>query len=133
MTLKKIEAVPPELSSQLISGEEVFYFSYITFVGGCGSSKPRQEYWIAITNDRVLYKTKVKENNRMIGKDGIIPLDEISFMEVTEESTGGCSSKKFIGLTISSSGGVVIIPIPTKEKAIEIRKVYSEIRKKFHS
>lgn len=129
MNLVKLDSVPANVTSQLTEGEEVYYFSYITFEGGCGSSSPRAEHWIAITNDRVLYKTNINENNKMVTRDGIIPIRKISFMEVTEVTQSGCSSKKGYALRISSSGGVIAIPIPTKQKALEIRKVYSEISK----
>lgn len=131
MNLQNIENLPEQVYSQLLTDEEVYYFSFIAFEGGCGSNKTRTDHWIAITNDRVLYKTKVRENNKLLIKDGIIPLKKISFVEVSEFNQGGCSSKQAYALRISSSGGVIDIPIPTKEKALEIRKVYSEISKEF--
>jgi len=129
MTLTPIkEGLPSELTSQLMSQESVYYFSFIAFEGGCGSSKSRQNYWISVTNKRVLYKTKVVENNTIVEKDGILPLEKISFVEVSEgKKTAGCSSVVMYELRISTSGGTVIIPVPTKEKGFEVRKVYSEI------
>lgn len=131
MTVAIYEGLPDEVSSQLMSKEEVYYFSYISYKGGCGSSGARQNYWIALTNKRVLYKAKILEEKlKYVEKDGILPLDKISFVEVSEvkDTKGcGCSSAKVFQLRISSSGGTVIIPIPTKEKGYEIRKVYSEI------
>jgi hypothetical protein len=129
MSLREItEGLPEELTSQLRLDEKVYYFSYISFKGGCLSSKSRQEYWISVTNKRVIYKTRIKEDNKFIEKDGILPFEEISFIEVTEfEEKSGCSSAKAFQLRISTSGGTAIIPIPTKEKGYEIRKVYSDI------
>jgi len=123
------EGIPDELSMQLMSNEVVYYFSYIAFKGGCGNSGSRENYWIALSDKRVIYKTRVIEDkNNFVEKDGIIPLEKISFIEVTEGQTAqGCSSAKVFHLKISSSGGTVIIPIPTKEKGYEIRKVYTEI------
>jgi hypothetical protein len=129
MSIQRItEGLPNELTMQLLPQEEVYYFSYISFDGGCFSSSSRNNYWIALTNKRVLYKTKVMEtNNIFTEKDGILPLDKVSFIEVTEQTNKGCSPTKSYQLRISSSGGTSIIPIPTKEKGYEIRKVYSEI------
>lgn len=126
------EGLPSEVTSQLMSQEEVYYFSYISLKGGCGNSGSRQNYWITLTNKRVLYKTNIFEeiNKRYVEKDGILPLDKISFVEVSEEQAKqgcGCSTAKVFHLRISSSGGTINIPIPTKEKGYEIRKVYSEI------
>jgi len=130
MTLNTItQGLPSDLSMQLLPNEVVYYFSYIAFNGGCGNSGSRENYWIALTNKRVIYKTKVMEDNKnFVEKDGILPLEKISFIEVTEgQSAGGCSSAKIFQLRISSSGGTIVIPIPTKEKGYEIRKVYSQI------
>lgn len=121
--------LPGDLTSQLMPNEVVYYFSFIAFKGGCGNSGARGNYWIAVTNKRVLYKTKVMEGKKnFIERDGILPLDKISFIEVTEgQSAGGCSTAKMFELRISSSGGTVVIPIPTKEKGYEIRKIYTQI------
>lgn len=71
----------------------------------------------------------MEDNKNFVEKDGILPLEKISFIEVTEGQSGGCgcSTAKVFQLRISSSGGTVVIPIPTKEKGHEIRKVYSQI------
>ncbi|RXZ80981.1 hypothetical protein EBB07_16205 [Paenibacillaceae bacterium] len=123
------QGLPDDLSMQLLPNEVIYYFSYIAFQGGCGSSSSRQNYWIALSNKRVIYKTKVMEGSKnYVEKDGILPLDKISFIEVTEgQASEGCASSKIFQLRISSSGGTVIIPIPTKEKGYEIRKLYSQI------
>lgn len=133
MSLSPItEGLPDELRMQLLTEEQVYYFSYIAFKGGCLSSSSRSNYWISLSNKRILYKAKVSENNnqKLVEKDGIIPLDKISFMEVSEESTKsgcGCSNVKAFHLKIGSSGNTVVIPLPTKDKGYEVRKVYSEI------
>jgi len=126
------EGLPEELKEHLMDKEKVHYFSYITYKGGCLRSSSREDYWIALTNKRVIYKAKVSEIEhnitKVVEKDGIIPLDKISFVEVTDVSEKqGCSSAQAYELRISSSGGTVRIPIPTKEKGLEIRKIYSEI------
>jgi len=123
------EGLPEDLTSQLLPNEKVYYFSYISFKGGCGSSSSRQDYWISITNRRVIYKTKIQEEtNKIVTRDGILPLEKVSFVEVTDiEEKGGCSTTKSFALVISTSGGAVRIPIPTKEKGYEIRRTYTQI------
>ena len=129
------ESFPDGLKDQLLGNEKVSYFSYISYKGGCLSSSSRDEYWIALTNKRVLYKAKVKEEdtNTFIEKDGVLPLDKISFIEVTDVKKSGCGSSQVYELRISSSGGTVRIPLPTKEKGYEIRKKYSEVVEKIEN
>lgn len=112
--------------------EKVYYFSFIAFRGGCGSSGQKENYWLALTDKRVIYKTKVAELKgkleNLIEKDGDLPFGKISFLEVSEaKEAKGCSSQQVFHLRLSTSGGTVIIPIPTKEKGYEIRKIYTEL------
>ncbi|PWK04987.1 hypothetical protein [Tumebacillus permanentifrigoris] len=86
-----VEGLPNDLRAQLMSQEVVYYFSYIAFKGGCGSSGSRSNYWIALTDKRVLYKSRIQEDNKatFVEKDGVLPLEKVSFMEVSEKSQGG--------------------------------------------
>jgi hypothetical protein len=130
MKLEQInKGLPKELTNQLMSNETIYYFSYLSMKGGCGVGGKKENYWIALSDKRVLYKTKVLgQNKNYIERDGIIPFDKISFLEVSEVKTGqGCRKSKGFVLNISSSGGQAIIPIPTKEKGHEIRQVFSEL------
>jgi len=131
MELETIEeGLPEELQSQLTKGEKVYYFSYITYKGGCGSSSSREDYWIALSNKRVLYKAKIMEENdkKIVEKEGVLPLEKVSFIEVTDiKDTTGCATSRVFELRISTSGGTVKIPVPTKEKGNEIRKVFLEV------
>lgn len=135
MSLTEIATgLPVDLSQQLMSNERVYYFTFISFKGGCGSSTPKQDYWLALTDKRVMYKTKVLEVNSKanisVERNGDLPFDKISFIEVVEgQSSQGCSSQKnkAFELRISTSGGTIAIPIPTKEKGYEVRKVYTEL------
>jgi len=131
MELKPIEeGIPSDLNMQLMSNEKVYYFSFITSKGGCGGSGKKENYWICLTNKRVLYKTKIMEGKVYVEKDGILPFEKISFLEVTEsQEPSGCGNKKGYELRISTSGGALVIPILTKEKGYEIRRVYSELNK----
>lgn len=129
MELEEInDKLPGMVVNQLMSSEKAYYFSYIPFEGGCGSSGEKEKYWIVLTDKRVMYKTEILEgigdSQESVIKDGDLPFNKISFIEISE-------GKKFndIQLRISSSGGTIIIPIPTKEKGYEIRKMYSELSK----
>ena len=133
MTLPKIDrsTLPNELGNQLLPNEDVFYFSYISYKGGCLSSSSRDEHWIALTGKRALYKAKVTEGEKTVGKEGVLPLEKISFIEVTNvtDKTGcmGCNTVTYFALRISTSGGTVDIPVPTKEKGNEIRNIFQHI------
>lgn len=129
MSLEVIsEGLPEDLKNHLLKEEKVHYFSYISSKGGCLGTSSRDEYWIALTNKRVIYKTRITEEKNIVEKEGVLPLEKISFIEVThiEENTG-CSPSKFYELRISTSGGTVRIPMPSREKGNEIRKIYTEI------
>lgn len=125
--------LPDDVTSQLMSAEKVYYFSFIAFKGGCGSNGQKENYWLALTDRRVMYKTKVSEGKpeTFVEKDGDLPFDKISFIEVSEgQEAKGCNTTKTFQLRISTSGGTIAIPIPTKEKGYEIRKIYSELSHK---
>ena len=124
-----------DVTSQLMSAEKVYYFTFIAFKGGCGSPGQKENYWLALTDRRVMYKTKVSELKgkleNFVERDGDLPFDKISFIEVSEgQVSKGCSTSKVYQLRLSTSGGTISIPIPTKEKGYEIRKIYSELSHK---
>lgn len=136
MPLEEITVgLPSDLTSQLMSTEKTYYFSFIAFKGGCGSSGHKENYWLAMTDRRVMYKTKVSELKgkieNLVERDGDLPFDKISFIEVTEgQLQKGCSPQKAFHLRISTSGGTVVIPLPTKEKGYEVRRIYTELSQK---
>jgi hypothetical protein len=128
LILIKKETLPNELILQLLPNEDVFYFSYISYKGGCFSSSGRDEHWIALTNKRVLYKAKITEDKKTVEKEGVLPIEKISFIEVTDvKETSGCSSTQHYAIRISTSGGAVGIPVPTKEKGNEIRNTFQKV------
>lgn len=127
------DALPLSLTSQLLEKEDVYYFSYLIVEsndGGCFGSNSRSDFWISLTDKRIIYKAKIRENNntKLIERNGVIPFDKISSVEIShsEESTG-CSNIESYELIIGSSGSQIVIPIPTEEKGFEIRKIYMEI------
>ncbi|MFT7270868.1 MAG: putative component of viral defense system (DUF524 family) [Spirosomataceae bacterium] len=125
--------MPSDVQRQLMANEKVYYFSYIAFKGGCGEAEQKENYWVTLSDRRVMYKTKISEGasnqNTYVERDGDLPFDKISFIEVSEgQDVQGCSTVKAAQLRISTSGGTIVIPISTKEKGHEIRRVYSELR-----
>ena len=136
MPLEEINiGLPSDLTSQLMTTEKVYYFSFIAFKGGCGSSGHKENYWLAMTDKRVMYKTKVSELKgkieNLVEKDGDLPFEKISFIEVTEGKTAqGCNAQNVFHLRVSTSGGTVVIPLPTKEKGYEVRRIYTELSQK---
>ena len=125
-----LEELPDKVVSQLLTNETVYYFSYITFKGGCLSNESIENHWICLTNKRVLYKSKIKENNnqKLIEKNGVIPFEKISSIEIAHNAENvGCGSTESYELIIGSSGSITAIPIPTEEKGFEIRKIYMEV------
>ena len=120
-----------DLANQLLPNEDVFYFSYISYKGGCFSSSSKDEHWISLTSKRVLYKAKVSENTKTVEKEGVLPIDKISFIEVTEvkdeQGCGGCNNITYFALRISTSGGTIVIPVPTKDKGNEIRNTFQNV------
>lgn len=123
---------PAGVESQLLPGERIEYFSYISQKGGCGSTTPREEHWIAMTDRRILYRALVREleKNRTLERDGLIPLDKVSLIEVTQATQSGCGSLKSFELRIGSSGSHVVIPLPTVQKGLEIRQNYATIHER---
>lgn len=125
------EGIPDELKMQLMDNERVRFFHMITFKGGCLRASSKDEHWIAITDKRVFYRTKILEaNNIAVKKDGILPLEKISFVEVSEVKLKGClgiGKKLMYSIRLSTSGGIVAFPLPTKELAYEIRMAYTQI------
>lgn len=126
-------ALPLSLTSQLLEKENVYYFSYLIVEandGGCCGTNSRSDFWISLTDKRIIYKAKIREDNntKFFEKNGVIPFDKISSIEITySRENSGCSNTESYELIIGSSGSKIIIPIPTEEKGFEIRKIYMEI------
>ncbi len=125
--------LPANVVCQLLNDEKVYYFSFLSLDnGGCLNVKATTEhYWICLTDKRILYKAKIQEgdNSKLIERNGIIPFDKISYLEITDKKEDyGCMGKTAcFDLKVGNSGGVIGIPIPTERKGFEIRKIYMEL------
>lgn len=136
--LKIIERaeLPTTVVFNLIEEENVYYFSYLCFKDeGCFGGGSRSDYWICLTDKRILYKAQTKDStdNKLSEKQGFIPFEKISFIEVVKADSNegcGCSGSTYYELRVGSSGGQVIIPIPTEMKGYEIRKIYTLVSNK---
>jgi len=119
---------PMDLTSQLGVGEQVRFFSYLATKGGCfGLAAKRDEYWIALTDRRILYRAMVRDNKQTIERDGLIPFDKISHVEVAQATQSGCGGGKSFVLKVGASGGEVQIPIVSREKGLEVRNAYAKL------
>lgn len=128
------KALPLSVTSQLLRDEKVYYFSYLILEnkGGCMSSSARADYWIALTDKRLLYKAKVKNNDehvQLIEKNGIVLLDKIGSLEIVkiEENLGCAGTDINYALNVGSVGNNVYILLPNESKGFEIRKTYMEL------
>lgn len=123
--------LPLSVTSQLLNNEDVYYFSFLVIKGGCADSSTRGDYWIALTNKRIIYKTKIRQNNNtnLTERNGIIPFDKISGIEIVSnsEKVGCIGDGSYHELQIGSMGQLIQIPLPTEEKGFEIRKIYTEV------
>jgi len=133
MTLSKMatDELPQEQAAKLLKGEIAYHFGYIAAKGGCLSSSSANQ-WIMITNQRVLFEAAVKEGEglgaKFVHQSGSIPMAKVSFVGTSHlETKEGCSQKKTTTLKINSSGGEVVLAVPSQEEAGRIQGVIDEI------
>lgn len=131
MEVIKKETLPEQVTQQLLENENAYYFSFIAFKGGCASSEAREDHWVCMTDKRMLYRSRVKDDNHItfIERNGVIRFDKISFIEVVkaEQNTGCSGVNVYYELRVGSSGGKIILPIPTEARGFEIRQAYIEL------
>ncbi len=114
--------LPADLTSQLVSDEIVYYYSYSATVGGCLTKGKRYNNYIALTNKRFIYSTPDFENNFQT-KKGFTPIHNIAFMEVDKDGLRTY-------LHVNTTGGSIKILMPTEERGGEIRRVFFELTNK---
>lgn len=128
-----LQQLPPELRSKFQPGEVVHHFAYIDAKGGCAEGSTAKQ-WIAITDRRVLFEASVKDGDQspttFKHQTGSIPMSKVSYVgtATSAESEGcGCAMAHHSQLRINSSGGQIILAIPTKEEAERAKEVIDAI------
>lgn len=111
------EQLPTDLQGKPQADETVHYFSYIDSEGGC--AQPAQsKQWLLITDKRILFEASVKEGDglqaKFVHQNGSIPMAKVSYVgssAVKEQQ--GCNTVNVTNLRINSSGGQIVLAIPT--------------------
>ena len=123
------DELPSQQRSKLLEGESVYHFGYIDFKGGCAQASTAKQ-WILVTDKRILFEASVKEGPGASGKflhqSGTIPMPKVSYVGMST-SKEGCSQKETNNLRINSSGGEIILAIPSQREAEKIQKVIDEV------
>lgn len=114
--------IPAEQSAKLLPNETVYHFGYIDAAGGGCNNASTAKRWILITNQRILFEAAVKDNGNsqvsFANQSGSIPISKVSYVGTSNVvSTEGCSQKTTSTLRINSSGGEIILAIPTVQEA----------------
>lgn len=134
MPLSVIERsqLPQAQLSKLLPEEVVHHFGYIDAKGGGCANTSAAKQWILVTNQRILFEAAVKEGSgsqqKFVHQSGSIPMSKVSYVGTsTSQTPEGCSQKKTTNLRINSSGGEIVLAIPTPEEAGRIQGVIDEI------
>jgi hypothetical protein len=138
------EQIPEAIRGKLQQDETVHHFGYIDAEGGCGCSLvhmgilgslfpgcaglKRASQWLMVTNKRILFEASVKETSggkeKFVLQTGSIPMSKVSYVGTATSSSKEGSKTT---LRINSSGGEIILAIPTKEEAERAQGVIDEI------
>jgi hypothetical protein len=126
------EQLPDDVRGRLHSGELIHHFTFIDVKkGGCGSTSAAKQ-WLLVTDQRILFEANVREGAgttaKYVHQSGSIPMPKVSYVGVaTENVQQGCSATPVTHLRVNSSGGEIILAIPTKEEAARIQGVVDSI------
>lgn len=133
MDLPKLtaEQLPDDVRARLHPAELIHHFTFIDVKGGCGSTSTAKQ-WLLVTNQRILFEANVREGAgataKYVHQSGSIPMPKVSYVGVaTENVQQGCSATPVTHLRVNSSGGEIILAIPTKEEAGRIQGVVDTI------
>lgn len=111
------DIVPEEQRKLVGSGDSILYFSYIGEKGGCFGGGHKAKQWIMITTSRVSYRAAVGEVDKQMAlvteTAGSILLPQISYVG-SRKSSGGCAKAKTYNVVINSSGGSIVVAMPTE-------------------
>lgn len=121
LPLIKPSELPDGIRSKLQSGEKVHHFGYIDSEGGCANPSMAKQ-WLLVTDKRILFEASVKQGTSGIEKfnhqSGSIPMAKVSYVGTsTSQDQQGCANDSVTNLAINSSGGQIILAIPTKQEA----------------
>lgn len=123
--------LPEDVRVRLHAGELIHHFTFIDVKGGCGTTSKAKQ-WLLVTDQRILFEANVRETAgttaKYVHQSGSIPMPKVSYVGVaTEKVQRGCSNTPVTHLRVNSSGGEIILAIPTKEEAARIQGVVDAI------
>jgi hypothetical protein len=124
--------LPQEQAAKLLPEETVHHFGYIDAKGGGCATTSTAKQWILVTRQRILFEAAVKEGSgtqeKYVHQSGSIPMAKVSYVGTsTSQVAEGCSQKETTKLRINSSGGEIVLAIPTHEEAGRIQRVIDVI------
>lgn len=124
--------LPDEIRSKLQSGEIIYHFGYIGSKGGCSNPSSSFVQWLLVTERRILFEASVKQGTDDVGQfvhqSGSVPMAKVSYVgSATSQKQEGCASVPTIHLIINSSGGGIVLAIPTKAEADRVQAVIDGI------
>jgi len=124
--------LPQKQASKLLPEEIVHHFGYIDAKGGGCSDTSTAKQWILVTSQRILFEAAIKEGSgtqeKYVHQSGSIPMSKVSYVGASLSRTAEVSSQnKTMNLRINSSGGEIILSIPTRDEAERIQEVIGAI------
>ena len=131
LPLIRPDQLPRELRDKAKPEETIHHFGYIDAKGGCANPSSAKQ-WILVTNKRILFEASVKEGpgegGKFVHQSGSIPMAKVSYVGTsTRQDQQGCAQVKVTNLRINSSGGEIVLAIPTKQEAERAQEVIDEI------
>lgn len=128
------EQLPQEIQGKTQTDEIIYHFGYIDAKGGGCANASTAKQWILVTNKRILFEASVKqgtgETAKFVHQSGSIPMSKASYVgtSTTQEAQGcGCSQVDVTNLRINSSGGEIVLAIPTKQEAERVQEIIDAI------
>lgn len=127
----KPNELPEDVRQKLQHDENVHHFGYIDSQGGCSNPSTAKQ-WLLITNRRILFEASVKQGTgntaQFVHQSGSIPMAKVSYVGTsTSQQLQGCANVAATNLAINSSGGEIILAIPTKQEAERAQAVIDAI------
>ncbi|MBL8898260.1 MAG: hypothetical protein JNM84_11560 [Planctomycetes bacterium] len=125
------EQLPAELQSKPQADETVHYFSFIDSKGGCAQPATSKQ-WLLITDKRILFEASVKEGEgpqaKFVHQNGSIPMAKVSYVgSSAAQELQGCNTVNITNLRVNSSGGQIVLAIPTLIEAQRAQEVIDAV------